>query len=64
MSVITDGDSAMRSAIKRVFSTAHHRLCMWHLLRNAKSNVNNTQFIYKFRQCMLGYYEIGEFRRN
>lgn len=35
-SVITDGDLAMKNAISRVFPNAHHRLCAWHLLRNAK----------------------------
>lgn len=29
--VITDGDLAMRNAIKKVFTTTHHRLCAWHL---------------------------------
>lgn len=31
-SVITDGDMAMRNAIRKVFPDAHHRLCAWHLL--------------------------------
>jgi hypothetical protein len=62
VSVITDGDSAMRNAIKRVYPTAHHRLCAWHLLRNAASNVKEKQFVSKFRQCMLGDYDTREFR--
>ncbi|KAJ1434107.1 MULE transposase domain [Sesbania bispinosa] len=43
--VITDGDMAMRNAIKRVFPNAHHRLCAWHLLRNSTSNVGIPDFI-------------------
>ncbi|MCH79649.1 protein FAR1-RELATED SEQUENCE 5-like, partial [Trifolium medium] len=39
ISVITDGDLAMKNAIRRVFPRAHRRLCAWHLLRNAISNV-------------------------
>ena len=39
VSVITDGDNAMRGAIRRVFPSAHHRLCAWHLMRNATSNI-------------------------
>lgn len=31
--VITDGDNAVRNAIKRVFPKAHHELCAWHLLQ-------------------------------
>jgi len=41
VSVITDGDLSMRKATKKVFPDAHHRLCVWHLIRNATSNVKN-----------------------
>ncbi|WJX62741.1 hypothetical protein P8452_47705 [Trifolium repens] len=40
--VITDGDGAMREAIKQVFPDATHRLCAWHLNRNAGENVKKT----------------------
>lgn len=63
-SVITDGDLAMRKAIGKVFPKCHHRLCAWHLLRNASTNVNNNQFVLKFRNCMLGDYDVGEFKRK
>jgi len=63
-SVITDGDLSMKKAIGRVFPKCHHRLCAWHLIRNACSNVGNTQFVMKFRQCMLGDYDVGEFQRR
>jgi hypothetical protein len=63
-SVITDGDMAMRNAIRRVFPECHHRLCAWHLLRNANNNVGNLQFLKKFRQCMLGDFDVGEFKRR
>ncbi|KAL4327954.1 hypothetical protein AHAS_Ahas13G0151700 [Arachis hypogaea] len=33
--IIIDGDPVMRVAIQDVFPDAHHRLCAWHLLRNA-----------------------------
>lgn len=33
--VITDGDKAMRKAISKKFSQAKHRLCCWHIGRNA-----------------------------
>lgn len=61
-SVITDGDLAMRNAIKKVFPNSHHRLCAWHLIRNATNNVGNVKFIAKLKQCMLGDYEVGEFK--
>jgi len=39
VSVITDGDLAMKNAIKKVFPNAPHRLCAWNLLKNASTNV-------------------------
>lgn len=60
-SITTDGDKSMRNAIKRVLPNSHHRLCARHLLRNTATNISNTHFISKFKQCMLGDYEINEF---
>lgn len=56
-SVITDGDMAMRNAIKRVCPNAHHRLCAWHLIRNAASNIAMPSFVGQFWKCMLGDYD-------
>ncbi|XP_058753695.1 protein FAR1-RELATED SEQUENCE 5-like [Vicia villosa] len=64
ISVITDGDLAMKKAIKRVFPNAYHRLCAWHLIRNAMSNIGVPEFVGQFRKCMLGDYDLGEFRRK
>jgi zinc finger SWIM domain-containing protein 3 len=33
-SMITDGDSEMRTAIKQVLATTDHRLCSWHIEQN------------------------------
>lgn len=62
-SVITDGDIAMRNAIRRVFPNCYHRLCVWHLLRNAMSNIGNPDFIPFFKRCMLGDHEVLKFER-
>ncbi|KAJ1376797.1 Zinc finger, PMZ-type [Sesbania bispinosa] len=62
--VITDGDLTMRNAIKRVLPNAHHRLCAWHLCRNAASNVKNPKMVSMFRKCMLGDYEVSEFKHR
>jgi len=45
LSVITDGDLAMKNAIKKVFPASHHRLCDWHLLRNASTNIGIPDFM-------------------
>jgi hypothetical protein len=63
-SVITDGDLAMRNGIRKVFPECHHRLCAWHLIRNACTNVGKKQFVRKFKQCMLGDYDVGEFKQK
>lgn len=63
-SVITDGDLAMRNAIKKVFLSAHHRLCAWHLIHNATSNIKNPKFLSKFKQCLLGNYDVCEFEHR
>ncbi|KAL4294191.1 hypothetical protein AHAS_Ahas18G0203400 [Arachis hypogaea] len=60
-SVITDGDLAMKSAVSTVFPGAHHRLCSWHLLRNATGRVGRPCFLRKFRLCLMGDLEVDEF---
>ncbi|XP_028091191.1 protein FAR1-RELATED SEQUENCE 5-like [Camellia sinensis] len=52
VSVLTDGDKAMREAIRRVFTDARHRLCNWHLGKNVVSNVHKSGFAHAFKQCM------------
>ncbi|QHO56116.1 protein FAR1-RELATED SEQUENCE 5 [Arachis hypogaea] len=59
--VITDGHAAMRKAIEKVFPMAYHRLCAWHLLRNATSHLANPAFTSEFKKCMLFDYEVSEF---
>ncbi|XP_015970746.1 protein FAR1-RELATED SEQUENCE 5-like [Arachis duranensis] len=63
-SVITDGDPAMRIAIQFVFPDEHHRLCVWHLLRNATANISDPRFTQMFRHCMLADMEIDEFETH
>lgn len=60
--VITDGDNAMRNAIRRVFPDAHHRLCVWHRLHNVTSNIGKPEFTADFQKCMLTEYDVGKFR--
>ncbi|KAL4316509.1 hypothetical protein AHAS_Ahas15G0292200 [Arachis hypogaea] len=64
VSIITDGDRQMKSGIEQVFLKAHHRLCTWHLLRNATSNIEKPNFTKMFKDCMLGIYKFGTFQRK
>ncbi|GAU30496.1 hypothetical protein TSUD_18760 [Trifolium subterraneum] len=63
-SVITDGDLAMKNAIRRVLPDSHHRLCAWHLIRNSTSNVKSNKFSHLFSKLMLCDYEIVDFERK
>ncbi|KAJ3702630.1 hypothetical protein LUZ61_006335 [Rhynchospora tenuis] len=39
LAIITDQDTAMKSAIKIVFPNTIHRCCKWHIMRNARENL-------------------------
>jgi zinc finger SWIM domain-containing protein 3 len=62
--IITDGDLPMKSAIKKVFPNAYHRLCACHLIHNATFEVGVPEFVGQFRRCMFGNYDLGHFRRK
>ncbi|GAU39404.1 hypothetical protein TSUD_323520 [Trifolium subterraneum] len=60
-SVITDGDLAMKNAIRRGIPNAHHRLCAWHLIRNATSNNDMvTEYGVEDNHWVLDMYEKKE----
>ena len=62
VSIIIDGDLAMKAAIKEVFPATHHRLYAWHLMRNATNHIRQPGFTTMFRKYVLGDYEIGVFQ--
>ncbi|KAL0002614.1 hypothetical protein SO802_016395 [Lithocarpus litseifolius] len=43
ISVMTDGDKPMSATIRSVFPESRHRLCVWHLDRNAFANLPNRE---------------------
>ncbi|KAL4346308.1 hypothetical protein GQ457_17G007350 [Hibiscus cannabinus] len=47
LSVVTDEDRAMQRAIKTVFPLARHRICSWHLSRNAQANIDHPWVVEK-----------------
>ncbi|RVW97117.1 Protein FAR1-related sequence 5 [Vitis vinifera] len=53
ISIVTDRDKAMRKAIKKVLLDTCHRLCSWHLQRNAFTNVHIKDFSSIFARCMF-----------
>jgi len=51
---VTDGDGSMREAIKEVFPSTRHRLCTWHLNKNAVDNLKNSTFwMVLKKQCTI-----------
>ncbi|CAL5338642.1 unnamed protein product [Camellia sinensis] len=52
VSVLINRDMAMREAIQKVFPNAKHRLCNWHMHRNAKRNVRVDWFEGHFKHLM------------
>ncbi|KAG4983034.1 hypothetical protein JHK87_027783 [Glycine soja] len=63
-SIITDGDLAMRNAITRVMPGVSHRLCAWHLLRNALSHVRDKHVLKWLKKLMLSDFEVVEFEEK
>ncbi|XP_028092442.1 protein FAR1-RELATED SEQUENCE 5-like [Camellia sinensis] len=55
VTIFTDQDQAMSNAIQVVFPNTHHRLCLWHISKNAPSHLGelntNTEFKYLFNKC-------------
>ncbi|XP_027177588.1 protein FAR1-RELATED SEQUENCE 5-like [Coffea eugenioides] len=63
ISVVIDGDGAMRNAIKAVIPYACHRLCAWHLKRNVVANTNKG-FVLDFDVAMDMFCSHEEFERR
>ena len=64
MSVITDGDKAMRHAIGQVFPEAAHRLCSWHIEHNVGAMKLGADFISGLNWFMKNSLTIEEFEHK
>ena len=63
ISVVTDEDKSMCKAIKKVLPDVCHRLCSWHLQRNAFMNVHIKDFTSIFARCMFMRGNAEEFEK-
>ncbi|XVF57931.1 hypothetical protein PTKIN_Ptkin07bG0022000 [Pterospermum kingtungense] len=56
--IMTDQDHAISKAIEEVFPDSCHRLCLWHISKNAPSHLGslntNPEFHVLFHKCMQG----------
>ncbi|CAL1359326.1 unnamed protein product [Linum trigynum] len=59
--VITDGCMSMKRAIKELIPGAAHRICCWHLRRNAELNVSPKQFLKVFDRLLKRIDSVDEF---
>ncbi|OMO52507.1 hypothetical protein CCACVL1_29206 [Corchorus capsularis] len=64
ISIVTDGAQAMANALKVVMLEANHRLCVWHIHRNAKRHLPTADAIDKFKRCMLAWWKADDFERG
>ncbi|XP_016196072.1 protein FAR1-RELATED SEQUENCE 5-like [Arachis ipaensis] len=62
--VITDGDLAMRDAVKNVLPDAAHRLCGWHPQRNACENIKNSNLLHDFKGLIYDNNDHRDFDRR
>ncbi|XP_050387982.1 protein FAR1-RELATED SEQUENCE 5-like [Argentina anserina] len=51
--VLTDGAESMRKAIELVLPGCPHRLCTWHISKNAQKNLRKPEVLAEFRRCMF-----------
>ncbi|XP_012833257.1 PREDICTED: protein FAR1-RELATED SEQUENCE 5-like [Erythranthe guttata] len=59
--VLTDQDAAMCAAIRDVFPKATHRLCYWHISRNAETNIKIPGFSTCFSKLMKSTCSVAQF---
>ncbi|KAL6185898.1 hypothetical protein ACLB2K_042020 [Fragaria x ananassa] len=58
--VLTDSDKAMRKAIETVMLEARHRLCIWHISKNALTHLKTEEKLKAFNRCMRKYQTVKE----
>ncbi|KAK4416826.1 protein FAR1-RELATED SEQUENCE 5 [Sesamum alatum] len=67
-SIFTDQDQAMANAIAGVFPNARHRLCLWHISKNAPSHLNSfnssREFHSFFNRCLYRCETKEEFEKT
>ena len=59
--IVTDGDPAMRDAIRCVFPNYRHRLCAWHIQKNVVEHVKNSDFLGAFNALIYANYTVDKF---
>ncbi|KAK0571085.1 hypothetical protein LWI29_010716 [Acer saccharum] len=61
LSIMTDGDEAMRQVIDEVFPNCQHRVCGWHVARNACAHINGPKKSSAFRSFIFDHIDEDKF---
>ncbi|KAL6138512.1 hypothetical protein ACLB2K_063794 [Fragaria x ananassa] len=61
--VLTDSDEAMRKVIETVMPEARHRLCIWHIGKNAFTHLKSEEKLKAFNRCVRKYETVEQFER-
>ncbi|XP_004301632.1 PREDICTED: protein FAR1-RELATED SEQUENCE 5-like [Fragaria vesca subsp. vesca] len=61
--VLTDSDEAMRKAIDTVMPKARHRICIWHIGKNAFTHLKSEEELKAFNRCVRKYQTVEQFER-
>lgn len=64
ISVLTDGDEAIRNAIEVVFPKARHRLCAWHIAKNVCQNILDPLMRKEFHRFIYYPFTVEEFEQR
>jgi hypothetical protein len=68
MTFMTDQDSTIMKAAKIIFPDSQHRLCLWHICKNAPSYLgglnNDNGFQRLFHKCLMGCETEEEFEQT
>ncbi|XP_056692117.1 protein FAR1-RELATED SEQUENCE 5-like [Spinacia oleracea] len=68
ISIFTDQDAAIAAGIEQVFLSSRHRLCLWHLSKNANSRFgllkSDKNFKNAFYKCLSGCITPNDFEET
>ncbi|XP_071700220.1 protein FAR1-RELATED SEQUENCE 5-like [Rutidosis leptorrhynchoides] len=69
ITIFTDQDQAMASALVNIMPNVHHGLCTWHIMQNAIKHVGNIvkddrRLLKDFKKCMYQYDDQQKFEKK
>ncbi|KAM5578706.1 protein FAR1-RELATED SEQUENCE 5-like, partial [Rosa sericea] len=64
ISVLTDGDEALRNAVVNLIPEARHRLCAWHIAKNVVKNVRDVDVQRDFCHLIFAGLGVDEWEKS